>query len=114
MARLLLLFLWFGPLAARARAQAGDNQDACPPGEVCGEVATMGAWGLIVLGLLFWLVALLPFRRAGEAGEGQGISLLTRLQMRIEKETTGWRRLQWPLLGLFFITLGVATLVGWR
>ena len=75
-----------------------------------------GAWGLIVLGALFCLVGLLP-ARAGprdEAAAGGGLALLRMLQARIEKETTGWRRLQWPLLGVFFILLGAATLAGWR
>ena len=114
MTRFAVLYLWLSALTTRAWAQEEPGNDACPPGEVCGQVAFVGSWGLIVLGLLFFLVALLPYRGTGEAGEGHSFSLLTRLQMRIEKETTGWRRLQWPALGIFFITLGVATLLEWR
>ena len=112
MLRYVSPFLCLAVLATRARAQEGPDPDACPPGEVCGQAATLGAWGMIVLGLLFWLVALLPVRGAGEVGDGQGFSLMGRLHKRIDSETTGWRRLQWPVLGLFFIVLGIATLLG--
>lgn len=114
MARFLAFFLWLAPFAAYAQAPGEQGGDTGPPAELPGEVATLGAWGLIVLGLLFWLVALLPYRAPGEAGEGQGFPLLRVLQKRMEKETTGWRRLQWPILGLAFIALGVATLLEWR
>ena len=85
--------------------------ESCPPGEVCGQAAVLGSWGLIAVGLLFSLVALLPASGQEASREGKGWSLLGTLQARIEKETTGWRRLQWPLLGLVFVGLGVATLL---
>ena len=117
MLRLAMSFLWLAALTAPAWADEAPDQAACPPGEVsgevCGQTASLGAWGMIVLGLLFGLVALLPARGAGEAGEGQGLSLLGGFHRRLDSETTGWRRLQWPLLGLVFIALGVANLVGW-
>lgn len=99
--------------AAPALGQEVAGEAACPPGEVCADVAYWGSWGLISLGALFVLVALMPYRAPG-GGTGRGLALLRTLQVRIEKETTGWRRLQWPVLGLFFIGLGLATLLGWR
>jgi len=90
--------------AAPALAHAGHDED----------VGTRwGAWGLIVMGVLFCALALVPPRPQELEREG-GFALLRMLQARIEKELTGWRRLQWPVLGLFFIALGVATLAGWR
>jgi hypothetical protein len=36
------------------------------------------------------------------------------LQALIRRETTGWRRWQWPVMGLFFIGLGLTFLWGGR
>ena len=43
-----------------------------------------------------------------------GIRDGVRMHRRIDRELSGWRRLQWPVIGLFFAGLGVATLMGWR
>ncbi len=102
-------------VGAITAAPAWAQEAACPEGERCGEAFQWGAWGLIALGLLFFAVWLLPApgSREDEAGNA-GLPLMRLLQARIRKETTGWRRWQWPLLGLFFLGLGIATLAGWR
>ncbi len=100
-------------LASPALAHEGHDSETCLSGVVCGQAAEMGAWGLIALGLLSWLVALIPPRARDEAEEGKGSSFLSGLQARIEMETTGWRRFQWPLLGLISIGLGSSVLLGW-
>jgi hypothetical protein len=100
-------------LVSPVLAHEGHDLEICLPGEVCGQAAVLGAWGLIALGLLSWLVALIPACPQDTAREGKGIPLLRGLEARIEKETTGWRRLQWPLLGAISIGLGAATLMGW-
>lgn len=91
-------------------------QDAvCPNGESCVESYRWGAWGLIALGLLFFAIFFIPAARRDEGGtSGVGLSLISFLQVRIEKETTGWRRWQWPVLGVFFVGLGISFLTGWR
>jgi HAMP domain-containing protein len=107
----------FGPiLLSGAWAQTPGREPSCPPGEDCAEVVLWGAWGLIFLGVIFFAVWFVPPRRQSEAGKISidRIPMMQALQRRIEKELTGWRRFQWPLLGAFFILLGVATLVGWR
>ncbi len=103
-------------LASPAGAQGEAAVPACPPGEDCAEVLLWGAWGLIFLGAIFFAVWFVPPRSQSEAGESKihRIPMMQVLQRRIEKELTGWRRFQWPLLGAFFILLGVATLAGWR
>lgn len=85
---------------------------SCPLGETCDQTAAFGAWGLIVLGVLTLLVTLIP-ARTKEEKEGGGFTMLSGLQARIDKETTGWRRFQWPLLGMVSIGLGSANLLGW-
>ncbi len=102
-------------LVSPARAQDETAQSLCPPGQDCAEVAHWGAWGLIVLGLSFFIVWLEPPRReAGEESALHRIPMMQSFQRRLEKERTGWRRFQWPVLGAFFIGLGAATLFGWR
>ncbi len=102
--------------ASRVRAQGESGEAACPPGQDCAEAAHWGAWGLVVLGLIFFAVWFVPPRRESEeeASLLDRVPMMQTLQRRIEKELTGWRRFQWPLLGAFFILLGVATLAGWR
>jgi hypothetical protein len=109
--------LSFAGLAMAFAAPAwGQGEDDCAVAADCVGGAGWGAWGMIGLGLLFLAVGALPppRRREDEVGNTGGLSLLRLLQARMEKETTGWRRWQWPVLGLFFIGLGAATLVGWR
>lgn len=103
-------------LTAPAWGQGEVTPADCADAAGCVESVRWGAWGLIGLGLLFVAVGIMPppRRREDEVGNAGGLSLLRGLQVRIEKETTGWRRWQWPVLGLFFIGLGAATLVGWR
>jgi hypothetical protein len=116
MRRLLYLFPLMAAAAAPARAQLGGI--TCEPGVDCPEVATQwGAWGLIALGLMFLALWLMPVRLRDEEEEQTGwtrLSLLRLLQRRFEKERTGWRNLQWPVLALFFLGLGLAYLLGWR
>jgi len=91
---------------------------ACALGEACAEATHWGAWGLIGMGVAFFVVGVLPARhglaKGSGATRGGGLQLLRMLHVRIEKELTGWRRLQWPALGVLFVALGVATLAGWR
>ena len=113
----LALCLWLGQRVKPASAHEGHAHEdiatgACPPGEVCDQAATLGAWGMIGLGVLFWLIALIPNQGPDEAEQARGPTLLSGLQARIDKESTGWRRLQWPILGFGMIALGVATLIG--
>lgn len=98
-----------------AFAHEGHEHEDCGPGEICGQAATTGAWGMIALGMLFWFVALLPPNKGDgdDAAPKTKIPFLSMLQVRMEKETRGWRRLQWPVLGFAFIALGVATLLDW-
>jgi len=113
----LLCVIWFvAAAAAPAWAQLGGP--ICEPGIDCPEgAAQWGAWGSIALGLMFFALWLMPIRLRDEEEEQTGwsrLALLRILQRRFEKERTGWRNLQWPVLGLFFLVLGVAYLVGWR
>ncbi len=84
-------------------------------GANCPEVTRKGAWGLIILGVMFFAIFLMPPRRASEKGVGfmDSLPIMGALQRRIDKELTGWRRFQWPLIGLFFLWLGFAFLFGW-
>ena len=113
MTDLFVFCFWLGPAAALA---AEGTPEGCAPGEACSRATEMGSWGLIVIGLLFLLVALMPSKPGGKDGEPPRtkIPFLNMLQVRMEKETTGWRRLQWPILGIAFIALGIATLLQWR
>lgn len=115
--RRFLCVIWLAIGAAGpARAQFGGI--TCEPGIDCPEAATQwGAWGLIALGLMFFALWLMPVRlRDEEEGRSGGsrLALLRILQRRFEKERTGWRNLQWPVLGAFFVILGIAYLAGWR
>jgi len=103
-------------LAVALPGSAWGQGTDCAAAADCAGGARWGAWGMIGLGLLFLAVGVMPppRRREDEVGNAGGLSLLRLLQARMEKETTGWRRWQWPVLGLFFIGLGAATLSGWR
>ena len=109
---IFVIALSLGP----ALAQTGQEQADCGPEEICGPAVTTGSWGLIALGILFLLVALLPSNKGDgdDTAPKTKIPFLSMLQVRMDKETRGWRRLQWPVLGLAFIALGVATLLDWR
>ena len=41
------------------------------------------------------------------------LPIMGALQRRIDKELSGWRRFQWPVIGLSFMALGCAFLFGW-
>ncbi|MFQ5775742.1 MAG: hypothetical protein ACE5GS_14570 [Kiloniellaceae bacterium] len=103
--------------SAAALAQGEPVGAACPPGEVCGT-ARLGGWAMIAVGLVFFAVWLMPARPESAEGEQSGwttrVPMLQVLQKRMDKELSGWRRLQWPIVGLFFTALGVATIMGWR
>ena len=101
-------------LAPDARAQNQPPEPLCAPGQDCTEAARWGAWGLIFLGIMCFVVWLEPPRRSSEGEESarHRIPTLRVLQRRLERELTGWRRFQWPVLGVFFIAVGVATLAG--
>jgi hypothetical protein len=108
--RLYLAALW-AAFALPAWAQDA----ACPGGEPCNEELRWGAWGMIGLGLLFFAVWFIPNQPPREDESGNtSLPLIGRLQVRIQQELTGWRRWQWPLLGIFFIGIGIASLSGWR
>lgn len=113
---LVLLILVLGP---EAWAQSDAVSLPCEPGsgeagQDCSQSLRGGAWGMIALGLIFFAVGFLPTRKENEQGFLTGISMIDAVQRRVDKELTGWRRFQWPVLGLFFIGLGVAYLAGWR
>lgn len=114
MVRLAVMTGWLVAVAVIAALPAW-AQETCAGGEPCGEAVRWGAWGLIILGLMFFAVWMMPppRRREDEVGNA-GLPLIRLLQARIQKEMTGWRRWQWPVLGLFFLGLGIATLAGWR
>ncbi len=103
-------------LAPDSWAQTQPPEPLCAPGQDCTEAARWGAWGLIFLGIMCFVVGLGPPRRSSEGEESalHRIPMLGVLQRRLDKERTGWRRFQWPVLGAFFIILGAATLAGWR
>lgn len=116
MLRLIFLILialalagWAGP---EAWAQDGP---VCTPGEDCAAAEGYGAWAMIAFGLLFFAIWLMPPRANSEKGRGfmDSLPMMGALQRRIDRELTGWRRFQWPVLGVFFVGLGVANLLGW-
>ncbi len=108
---LLLVVLTAAPPEAWAQATA---ELSCE-GVDCPEATRRGAWGLIFLGVLFFALWFMPPR--ADSGKGRGfmdsLPMMGALQRRIDKELTGWRRFQWPLIGLSFMSLGFAFLFGW-
>ena len=117
---LFLLVLLLAALAAappEAWAQAVAELPCAPDsgGADCPEVVRRGAWGLIFLGVLFFAVWFMPPRANSEKGVGfmDSLPIMGALQRRIDMELSGWRRFQWPLIGLFCMSLGFAFLFGW-
>ena len=84
-------------------------------GEDCVEATRLGGWGLIFLGAMFFAIWFMPPRANSQKGVGfmDSLPIMGTLQRRIDKELTGWRRFQWPLIGLSFMLLGFAFLFGW-
>ena len=112
---LLLVVLAAAPPEAWAQASA---ELPCAPasgGVDCPEAVRRGAWGLIFLGAIFFAVWFMPPRSNSKEGRGfmDSLPIMGALQRRIDKELSGWRRFQWPLIGLFFMSLGLAFLFGW-
>ena len=99
-----------GAAAAWAQTEPGIAEDAA--------VARWGGWAMVAAGMVFFAVWLMPSGPKDEDGDAADwttrVPMLQGLQRRIDRELSGWRRLQWPVLGLFFGGLGVATLMGWR
>ncbi len=112
---LLLIVLAAAPPEAWAQAAAELPCAQDSDGADCPEVARRGAWGLIFLGAMFFAIWFMPPRRSSEKGVGfmDSLPIMGALQRRLDKELTGWRRFQWPLIGLFFLALGSAFLFGW-
>ena len=110
---LVLLFTASPDAWAQSVAELTCAQDSGRVG--CPEMARRGAWGLIFLGAMFFAIWFMPPRRTSEKGVGfmDSLPIMGALQRRIDKELTGWRRFQWPLIGLFFLWLGFAFLFGW-
>jgi len=104
---------WAQAAAELPCAQDSGGEDS--GGEDCVEVARRGGWGLIFLGAIFFAVWFMPPRANSEKGVGfmDSLPIMGTLQRRIDKELTGWRRFQWPLIGLSFMLLGFAFLFGW-
>ncbi len=112
---LLLVALAAAPPEVWAQA-AGELPCAQDSGDAdCPEAARLGAWGLIILGLIFFAVYLVPPRPGPEEGGGyiDKLPVVAALHRRMDKELSGWRRFQWPLMGSFFVALGLAALLGW-
>lgn len=112
---LLVVVLAAAPPEVWAQAVAEVSCDPASGDADCPEATRSGAWGLIFLGAIFFAVWFMPPRRNAERGSGfmDSLPMLGTLQRRIDKELTGWRRFQWPMIGLFFMALGVAFLFGW-
>ena len=117
LAPLVLLIVVLVATAPEAWAQAAAELscDQASGAADCPEAAGSGAWGLIFLGAIFFAIWFMPPRRTSEQGSGfmDSLPMLGTLQRRIDKELTGWRRFQWPVIGLFFMALGFAFLFGW-
>ncbi len=107
-----MLIAWLAATPSEAWAQA-----AAPPceGADCPEMAGRGGWGLIFLGALFFSLWFMPPRAKSEKGRGfmDSLPMMGTLQRRLDQELSGWRRFQWPLIGLSFMALGAAFLFGW-
>jgi hypothetical protein len=118
MARLLFLLTFFAAAFCaglpEAFAQAVPAAEVCESAEDCPEAARWGAWAMVAIGCLFFLVWFLPPRPRDEGGAQGGFTMMERLQKRIDREMTGWRRFQWPVLGVFFVGIGAAFLLGVR
>ncbi len=99
---------WAQAVAELPCTQASGDAD-------CPEATRRGAWGLIFLGAIFFAIWFMPPRADSEKGVGfmDSLPIMGALQRRIDKELTGWRRFQWPLIGLSFMSLGLAFLFGW-
>ncbi len=112
---LLIVALAAAPAEAWAQAAAELSCDRVSDAANCPEAARSGGWGMIILGAIFFAVWFMPPRRTSEQGSGfmDSLPMLGTLQRRIDKELTGWRRFQWPVIGLFFMALGFAFLFGW-
>ena len=112
---LLLAVLAAAPPVARAQASAEPACTQASGGVDCPEATRRGGWGLIVLGAIFFAVWFMPPRANSEKGRGfmDSLPIMGTLQRRIDKELSGWRRFQWPFIGLFFMSLGFAFLFGW-
>ena len=95
-----------GAAAAWAQAEPGVVEDAA--------VARWGGWAMVAMGMVFFAVWLMPSGAKNGDDRTTSLPMLQGLQRRIDRELSGWRRLQWPVLGLFFAGLGVASLMGWR
>ncbi len=117
MPRFLVLFVLLLVVLAAAPPEAWAQAVAELPceGADCPEVVRRGAWGLIFLGVLFFAVWFMPPRANSEKGVGfmDSLPIMGALQRRIDMELSGWRRFQWPLIGLSFMALGFAFLFGW-
>ena len=112
---ILVALLTAAPPEAWAQASAELPCAQASGGADCPEATRGGAWGLIILGALFFALWFMPLRADSEKGRGfmDSLPIMGALQRRIDKELTGWRRFQWPLIGLSFMSLGVAFLFGW-
>ncbi len=108
----VLLFVLLAAAAPEAWAQAEELR--CE-GADCADAMRQGGWGLIFLGAMFFAIWFMPPRRASEKGVGfmDSLPIMGALQRRIDKELSGWRRFQWPVIGLSFMALGAAFLFGW-
>lgn len=99
-----------GAAAAWAQGEPGAVDEAA--------VERWGGWAMLATGMVFFAMWLMPAGPTEEEGDQAGwttrVPMLQGLHRRIDRELTGWRRLQWPVLGLFFAGLGVASLMGWR
>ncbi len=111
---LLLVALAAAPPEVWAQATA---ELPCAPdsgGADCPEATRRGAWGLIFLGALFFSLWFMPPRaKSKKGGFMDSLPMMGALQRRLDKELSGWRRFQWPLIGLSFMALGAAFLFGW-
>ena len=104
--------------AAHEAGAQGGGEGRCAEdggGEDGVGAARVGGGSLVVLGAVFVAVWFMPPRANAERGVGcmDSLPVMGALQRRIDKELTGWRRFQWPLIGLSFMLLGFAFLFGW-